>query len=97
MKNGFLTSEFFSQAFGPYGVAFALIYMALGDADTMELIKQAASVLPAPAQALVALAVKGLSIVGATIVGKAGASTTASYNAGRVQQKLAEIKKAEAK
>ena len=88
MKNGFLTSEFVSQLLGPYGVAFALIYFGLADTETMALVSQAISGLPAQAQALVMLALKLASVIGAAYVGGKGADVTKSYNAGRVQQKL---------
>jgi hypothetical protein len=88
MKNGFLTSEFVSQLLGPYGVAFALIYFGLSDAETMALIQQAVSGLSPQLQALVLLALKGAAIIGAAYVGGKGAEVTRSYNNGRVQQKL---------
>jgi hypothetical protein len=88
MKNGFFTSEFLSQALGPYGVAFALIYFGMADSETMALIQQAVSGLSAQSQAVVLLALKFASIIGAAYVGGKGADTTRSYNAGRVQLKL---------
>lgn len=88
MKNGFLTSEFLSQALGPYGVALAILYFGLGDTETIELIKQAASGLSEQAQALVLLGIKGVSILGAAVVGSKGADATKSYNVGRANLKL---------
>ena len=95
MKNGFLTSEFLSQALGPYGIALAILYFGLGDSETMELIKQASSGLSAQGQALVLLAIKGVSILGAAVVGSKGADTTKSYNVGRAQLKLKAMDKNE--
>lgn len=93
MKNGFLTSEFVSQALGPYGIAFALIYFGMADTETMDLVKQAISALSGPAQAAVLLLLKVAAIIGATVVGKSGAETTRAYNAGRVQQKIRDMER----
>lgn len=88
MKNGFLTSEFLSQLLGPYGLAFVMLYMGLGDSETMALLEKAMVGMPAQLQALVLLAIKFGSIVGATLVGSKGAEATRSYNVGRAQLKL---------
>jgi hypothetical protein len=88
MKNGFLTSEFISQLVGPYGIAFALIYFGLADTETMALVAKAISGLSDQAQAVVMLALKLASVIGAAYVGGKGAEVTKGYNAGRVQQKL---------
>lgn len=92
MKNGFLTSEFLSQILGPYGIALAILYVGLGDAETMDLVKQAISGLSAQAQAAALLAIKAVSIVGAAVVGSKGADTTKSYNLGRAKLKLEAMK-----
>ena len=92
MKNGFLTSEFLSSL-GPYGIALALLYMGFSDAEVQALIQQAISGLSPAAQAVVQLILKAVSLGGAALVGMKAAETSKSYNAGRVQQKLAEMKK----
>jgi hypothetical protein len=96
MKNGFLTSEFISSL-GPYGIALALLYMGFSDAEVQALIQQAVSGLSPAAQAVVQLIIKAISLGGAALVGMKAADTSKSYNAGRVQQKLANINKQDCK
>jgi hypothetical protein len=95
MKSGFMTSEFLSQLLGPYGIALAILYVGLGDTETLELLKQAISGFSPQAQAVVLLGIKFASILGAAIVGAKGADTTKAYNNGRAQLKLKEMDKKE--
>lgn len=86
MRNGFLTSEFFSQL-PAYAVAAVLIYLGMGDPETMALIREAVSGLPPSVQALVMLGLKLAGWIGAAYVAGKGAETSKYYVGGRAKLK----------
>lgn len=88
-KPGAKTTEFWSQL-GPYGMAAVLLYGVL-DEETINLIKASCSALPDWAQALAALVVKVVTVVGGIIVSSKAVDVTQSYSEGRLSIKSQEI------
>lgn len=89
-KPGYQTTEFWMNSLGPYGVVFALLYGVM-DEETIELIKTACQGLPEWGQALAALAIKALTVLGSILVGLKSVDATKSYTQARSQIKYRSI------
>ena len=86
-KNGFLTSEFWSQAPG-YVIAAVIIYMVMGDSETMRLVEQAMSALRPDLQALIMIGLRVAGMIGGSFVAGRAAQVSRSYAAGRSKMKI---------
>jgi len=86
-KKGYQSTEFWLNSLGPYGVVIALLFGVM-DQETIDLIKQAIANLPESVQALVLLAIKGVTIIGGIVVGGKAVDATKGYTLGRTQLKF---------
>lgn len=85
-KSGMKTTEFWMSSLGPYGVVFALLYGVM-DQETIALIQTACQGLPEWAQALAALGIKAITVIGAIMVGGKSVEATKLYTTWRSQIK----------